>query len=94
MGRRSHRAAFPWTDMGLGSTAKKLQKVVDIADELYAKLNDLKSDLTAMRDRVEETNDRVADLEAQVEHQQALLEAIAEKEGVDLAALDESTDEE
>jgi vacuolar-type H+-ATPase subunit I/STV1 len=80
--------------MGLGSTAKKLQKVVDIADELYAKLNDLKSDLTAMRDRVEETNDRVADLEAQVEHQQALLEAIAEKEGVDLAALDESTDEE
>lgn len=80
--------------MGLGSTAKKLQKVVDIADELYAKLNDLKSDLTAMRDRVEETNDRVAALEAQVEHQQALLEAIAEKEGVDLADLEASADEE
>lgn len=68
--------------MGLGSTAKKLQQVVDVADDLYAKINDLKSDLAAMRDTIEDTNSRVERVESELEAQRELLEAIAEKEGV------------
>ena len=78
--------------MGLGSTAKKLQQVVDAADELYAKINDLKSDLAAMRDTIEETNSSVGRLESELDTQRELLEAIAETEGVTIE--DPEADEE
>lgn len=70
--------------MGLGNTAKKLQQVVDVADDLYAKINDLKSDLAAMRDTIEDTNSRVERVESEVTAQRELLEAIAESEGITL----------
>lgn len=69
--------------MGFGSTAKKLQKVADIADDLYTKVNELKSQLQALRETVEETNDRVDDLDGRMDEQRALLEAIAEEQGID-----------
>ncbi len=80
--------------MGLGSTAKKLQQVVDAADDLYAKLNDLKSDLAAMRDTIDDTNNRVENLETEMETQRALLEAIADAEDIDREDLDVDPDEE
>jgi peptidoglycan hydrolase CwlO-like protein len=73
--------------MGFGSTAKKLQQVVDVADELYAKINDLKSDLAAIRDTIDETNSRVGELESEMESQQELLEAIALAEDIDIEEL-------
>lgn len=78
--------------MGLGSTAKKLQQVVDAADDLYAKINDLKSDLAEMRDTIEDTNTRVEQVESELETHRELLEAIAEKEGVTIQ--DPEADEE
>jgi methyl-accepting chemotaxis protein len=79
--------------MGLGNTAKKLQQVVDLADELYAKINDLKSDLTEIRDTIGETNSRVENLETELESQRALLEAIAESNGVAVDELAEDPEE-
>lgn len=76
--------------MGFGSTAKKLQQVVDVADELYAKINDLKSDLTAIRDTIDETNTRVGELETEVKAQRELLEAIAMAEDIDVDEFGES----
>lgn len=78
--------------MGFGSTAKKLQKVADIADDLYSKVNELKSQLQAMRETVEETNDRVDDLDGRMDEQRALLEAIAEQQGIDTEAVVETID--
>ncbi|MFB6110177.1 MAG: DUF5798 family protein [Halodesulfurarchaeum sp.] len=78
--------------MGLGSTAKKLQRVVDIADELYEKLNDLTTELTTLHDSIEETNDRVASLEDELQRQRSVLEAIAEEEGIDVEAVTESSE--
>ena len=71
--------------MGLGGTAKKLQKVVDIADKLYAKIGELREQIEAMRETIETTNQRVETMEGELERQRKLLEAIAEKEGIDLA---------
>jgi len=69
--------------MGLGSTAKKIQKVADVADEVYTKVNELKAQLQELRETVEETNDEVDDLERELTEQRALLEAIAEQQGID-----------
>ncbi|AOW80378.1 hypothetical protein HTSR_1198 [Halodesulfurarchaeum formicicum] len=74
--------------MGLGNTAKKLQQVVDVADDLYAKINDLKSDLAAMRDTIEETNSRVKSVEDELSDQRELLEEIATAEGIEVDQID------
>jgi len=80
--------------MGFGSTAKKLQQVVDVADELYAKINDLKSDLSAIRDTIDQTNERVGKLETELASQRELLEAVAEAEGVDIEKFQNETENE
>jgi TolA-binding protein len=69
--------------MGLGSTAKKLQKLADIADELYTKVSELKTQLQSMQGTVDETNEGVADIERELTEQRALLEAIADQQGID-----------
>ncbi|WP_324757339.1 DUF5798 family protein [Haloarcula sp. GH36] len=70
--------------MGLGSTAKKIQKVADIAEDLYAKVTELKTQLQELRGTVEETNDHVDDLDRELAEQRALLEAIADEQGIDV----------
>jgi len=69
--------------MGFGSTAKKLQKVADMAEELYTKVNELKAQLQALRGTVEETNERVDGIDQELTEQRALLEALAEQQGID-----------
>lgn len=76
--------------MGLGSTAKKIQKVAEIADELYTKVNELKTQLEALRDTVEETNDRVDGMDRELAEQRALIEALAEQRDIDTAAVVEA----
>ncbi|MBX0347933.1 MULTISPECIES: DUF5798 family protein [Haloarcula] len=73
--------------MGFGSTAKKIQKVADVADKLYTKVNELKTQVQELRETVEDTNGRVDDVERQVAEQRALLEAIADEQGVDVDAV-------
>ena len=70
--------------MGLGSTAKKLQTLADTAEKLYKKLNELREQVVAMRDSLDATNERVERLEAENAKQQALLEALAREEGIDV----------
>jgi len=73
--------------MGLGSTTKKLQKVADMADDLYTKLNEQREQLQELRSTVEETSDRVEDIDRKQTEQRALLEAIAEEQGLDTDAI-------
>jgi len=73
--------------MGLGSTAKKLQKIADMADDLYRKLNEQKEQLQELRNTVEETSDRVEGIDREQAEQRALLEAIAEEQGLDTDAI-------
>mgnify|MGYP000223349882 FL=1 len=73
--------------MGLGSTAKKIQKVADIAEDLYKKVNELKTQLEDLRSTVDETNTRVDGMEQELAEQRALIEALAEERGVDTEAV-------
>jgi septal ring factor EnvC (AmiA/AmiB activator) len=70
--------------MGLGSTAKKLQKVADMADDLYTKMTELKTQLQATQATVEATNDRVDALDRELAQQRALVEALAEERDIDV----------
>jgi chromosome segregation ATPase len=70
--------------MGLGGTAKKLQKVTDMADDVYTRLNDLRDQIVEMRETTQETSDRVDRLERETAEVRALVEALAEKEGIDI----------
>lgn len=73
--------------MGLGGATKKLQKVADMGDELYGKINELREQVVEMRVTVQDTNRRVAALENKVDQQAAVLEALAEEEGIDVDAV-------
>jgi len=70
--------------MGLGGTAKKLQKVTDMAEDVYTRLNDLRDQVIEMRETTQETSDRVDRLERETAEVRALVEALAEQEGIDI----------
>lgn len=73
--------------MGLGSTAKTLQRVADMGEEVYSRLNEVRAQLKQLRDTVEETNEHVASLESEIAEQRAILDALAEKQGVDVESV-------
>ena len=73
--------------MGLGGTAKKLQKVTDMAEDVYTRLNDLREQIVEMRETTQETSDRVDRLEREAAEMRALLNALAEAEGIDVESV-------
>lgn len=70
--------------MGLGGTAKKLQKVANMAEDLYARLNDLREQLDRLRETVEQTNTDVEQIRHEQQVNRALLERMAEQQGIDV----------
>lgn len=70
--------------MGLGSTAKKLQKVADMAEDLVGRLNELRDRVIRMEETVDETSNEVSNLQAELAEQRAILESIAEGQGIDV----------
>jgi predicted Rossmann fold nucleotide-binding protein DprA/Smf involved in DNA uptake len=73
--------------MGLASATRKIQQVADTAEKLYEKLNELRVQVQAMRTDVTETRTRVESVEHQVERQAVLLDALAQKQGIDVDQL-------
>jgi septal ring factor EnvC (AmiA/AmiB activator) len=73
--------------MGIGGTAKKLQKVAEMGEELYKRINDLRTQVSEMRETVTATHERVDRLENEVAEQRAILQALAEQEGIDVESL-------
>ncbi len=77
--------------MGLGGTAKKLQKITDAAEKLYAKMNEIIGELKALQTEVEDTSRQVDRVEREMAEQRALVEALADQQGIDTeAVLDEA----
>jgi len=69
--------------MGLGSTAKKVQKLADRAEQLYAQLQDVRERMSGLEESAKETEQRVQRIERELEGQRALLVALAEERGID-----------
>lgn len=68
--------------MGLGSTTKKIQIIADKAEQVYAQVDELREQLAELRTKVDTTNDTVSELKVKHEQNRALLEAIAEEQGI------------
>ena len=79
--------------MGLGSTAKKLQKVADVAEDVYAKLKELREEVDATRETVETTAERTTRLEAALAEQRSLIDHLLAANGVDPESVDLSNAE-
>lgn len=73
--------------MGLGGTAKKLQKVASAAEKLYEKMNEVITQLKHLQQEVERTNEQVDEMEHDVAEQRMLIEALAEEQGIDPQAV-------
>lgn len=73
--------------MGLGSTAKKIQLVSEKAEQMYAQVQELQQRIIHLEGEVDETHETVTDLETDLAHQRALLEAIAEDRELDVDAI-------
>lgn len=70
--------------MGLGSTTKKIQMMADKAEQLYTQLNEVKKQLEDLRVKVDTTHETVSELEVRHEQNRAILEALAEEQGIDV----------
>lgn len=69
--------------MGLGGTAKKIQRVAEKAEQTYEKLTELRKEVDDTQEMVSDTATRVQRLENEMAEQRAVLDAIAEEVGVD-----------
>jgi TolA-binding protein len=85
--RTAERATRDYHDvspMGLGSTAKKVQKLADLAEKMYQRINQMVEQLQDLRGTVDETGERVEQIERELEQHRTLLEAIAEEQDIDV----------
>lgn len=73
--------------MDLGNTAKKLQRATKVAEESYKKMNELLERIQRLQEDLETTSRQVDRIERDVAEQRALLEALADREGVDTEAV-------
>ncbi|MDZ7730639.1 MAG: DUF5798 family protein [Natrialbaceae archaeon] len=82
--------------MGLASTAKKIQGISDKAEQLYSQLQDLQGRMVDLEEELDETHATVTDMDDELREQRALLEALADAEGIDPEAVleDEQSGEE
>lgn len=70
--------------MGLGSTAKKVQRLSDLAEKLYEQVNEVLDRLSELHDRVEKAGEDVEAVRSEQREQRAILEALADEQGVDV----------
>lgn len=73
--------------MGLGNTAKKLQRVADMAETLYEKVDELRSQVNEVKAHVETTSERVEHIERDLDDQRAILDALAREQDIDVDSL-------
>lgn len=78
--------------MGLGGTTKKLQKVANMAEELYARTNELRKQLSTLRDATEETQADIKQIKHEQQLNRELIGRIAEQQGIDVDAVVDSVE--
>jgi hypothetical protein len=78
--------------MGLGSTAKNVQKLADLAEKLYKQVNEVLKRVGSLQEDVQEATDDVQAVRREQREQRAILEALADEQGVDVDGVLEAAD--
>ena len=90
--------------MDITGTKNKIQRLSKIVEQSYKKINEMLERMQTLQEDLETTSEQVDEMETELARQRALLDAIAEQQGLDpeevIAAAeivseteDESTDE-
>jgi septal ring factor EnvC (AmiA/AmiB activator) len=88
-----HTVARPdATYMGLGSTAKKLQKLADVAEKLFTRVNEMRTEIQDLQSSVLSTEADSASVRRELAEQRAIVEAIADQQGIDVEAVADDAD--
>ncbi|KDE59562.1 hypothetical protein EL22_20320 [Halostagnicola sp. A56] len=69
--------------MGLGSTAKKVQTISDMAEKMYKQVQQIQQRIINLEEEVDDTHATTEELDRQLTEQRELLLAIAEEQGID-----------
>lgn len=79
--------------MVLGNATQKIQTIVELAEDLYEKVTELREQILELRETLEQTNNRVSNIETELTEQRAILQAIADEHDINsddiLAELDD-----
>jgi len=78
--------------MDIAGTKRKIQRATKVAEESYKKMNEMLGRMQKMEEDFQTTSAQVDHMEVELAEQRALLEAIAEKQGVDVEELLASAD--
>jgi len=73
--------------MDIAGTKKKIQRATKIAEETYKKMNELLERIQKLQEDLADTTHQVDHIEYELAEQRILLEALAEKQGIDVETL-------
>lgn len=76
--------------MVLGSATQKIQTIVELAEDLYEKVTELKEELQQTQETVHDVDGRVAGIEEELDQQRVILEGIANELDISIDELFES----
>lgn len=63
--------------MVLGSATQKIQTIVELAEDLYEKVTEVREELLETKDTVRDINERVTAIERELDQQRVIIEEIA-----------------
>jgi hypothetical protein len=72
------------THVNLSNAVERIKKLGDVVEKLVEQSNEMRERVINVEENVDETKQRVATLEARVERQGVLIEALAREEGIDV----------
>jgi len=78
--------------MDIAGTKKKIQRATTVAEESYKKINELLDKIQRLQEDMETTSRQVDRLEYDIAQQRAIIEAMAENEGLDVEEIIEAAD--
>jgi uncharacterized coiled-coil DUF342 family protein len=70
--------------VGLGDTKKKIEKMISAAEDLYEKMNQLRTQVDDLRSKVEKTSEQVDAMEHDLDEQRVLIERMAREQGINV----------
>ncbi len=70
--------------MDIAGTKKKLQRMVKVAEETYKKINEVIEKVEQLQKDLATTSEQVDHIEIELAEQRAIIEALAEEEGIDI----------
>jgi DNA anti-recombination protein RmuC len=78
--------------MDIAGTKKRIQRLIKVAEESYKRINNLRERMDKLQTDLESTSSQVEHIGYELAEQRVLLEALAEREGVDVETLLEEAD--